>query len=180
MVGGHTAAILRCVVSRTCSIPLKAFFSTHLVSVHVVHPYITIDTTAAWKKTVLFYRSDLTSIWPIAYLKLSMPLLVVCWCHSRLMRCCFWCRWTCSLVSKARPLGWRCRLFDQTIFIAIENAFYFTVLLYSQYFCCFNDNKNINSKVQRLCMLNVTGVTGNGIDDPSSNPRRGCLRFTSR
>ena len=41
------------------------------------------------KNCVVFYRSGLTSIWPIAYRYLSMPLLVVYWCHSRLMRRCF-------------------------------------------------------------------------------------------
>ena len=45
----------------------SSFFSIRLVSVHVVHPYISIDTTAAWKNCVLFYRSGLTSIWPIVY-----------------------------------------------------------------------------------------------------------------
>ena len=28
----------------------SSFFSIHLVSIHVVHPYSNIDTTAAWKK----------------------------------------------------------------------------------------------------------------------------------
>ena len=32
-----------------------------------------------------FYRSGLTSIWPIIYRSLSMPLLVACRCLSRLM-----------------------------------------------------------------------------------------------
>ena len=47
-----------CAASSTCSVLLatflcscyQAFFSIHLVSVHVVHPYSSIDTTAAWKK----------------------------------------------------------------------------------------------------------------------------------
>ena len=34
-------------------LPLS-FFSIRLVSVHVVHPYCSIDTTDAWKKYVLF------------------------------------------------------------------------------------------------------------------------------
>ena len=42
-------------------------FSILLVSVHVVHPYSSMDMTAAWKKCVLLYRSGLTSIWPIVY-----------------------------------------------------------------------------------------------------------------
>ena len=38
----------------------SSFFSIHLVRVHVVHPYISIDTTAAWKKLrfILSVRSD--------------------------------------------------------------------------------------------------------------------------
>ena len=43
-----------------CSILLAAFFSTRFVSVHVVHPYSSIDTTAAWEKLrfILSVRSD--------------------------------------------------------------------------------------------------------------------------
>ena len=33
----------------SCVLP-SSFFSSRLVSVHVVHPYSSIDTTAAWKK----------------------------------------------------------------------------------------------------------------------------------
>ena len=34
----------------------SSFFSIRLVNIHVVHPYSSIDTTAAWKKNcVLFY-----------------------------------------------------------------------------------------------------------------------------
>ena len=38
---------------------MPSFFSIHLVSVHVVHPYSSIDTTAAWKKLcfILLVRS---------------------------------------------------------------------------------------------------------------------------
>ena len=56
------------VASRTCSILLETFlcnyhltfFSSCLVSVQVVHPYSSIDTTAAWKKLcfILSVRSD--------------------------------------------------------------------------------------------------------------------------
>ena len=49
-----------------CSILIcfpSSFFFIRLVSVHIVHPYSSIDTTTAWKKNyVLFYRSGLTSI----------------------------------------------------------------------------------------------------------------------
>ena len=71
VVGDRTAAALCGTARWTCSLMLavflcscrQAFFSIRLVSVHVVHPYSSIDTTAAWKK---FYRSGLTSIWLIA------------------------------------------------------------------------------------------------------------------
>ena len=43
------------------------FFSSRFVSVQVVHPYSSIDTTATWKKLHLIYRSGLISIWSIAY-----------------------------------------------------------------------------------------------------------------
>ena len=42
------------VAARTCSILLatlkSSFFSSRFVSVQVVHPYSSIDTTTAWKK----------------------------------------------------------------------------------------------------------------------------------
>ena len=41
-----------------------------------------------------------------------MPLLVVCWCHSRLMRHLFLGRWAYPLVSEAHPLVWKCRPFN--------------------------------------------------------------------
>ena len=44
----------------TCSILVQSpssFFSMHFVSIHVVHPYSSIDTTAAWKK-YYFILSD--------------------------------------------------------------------------------------------------------------------------
>ena len=45
----------------------SSFFSIRLVSVHVVHPCSSTDTTAAWKNCVLFYWIDLTSIGSITY-----------------------------------------------------------------------------------------------------------------
>ena len=45
----------------------SSFFSSCLVSVHVVHPYSRIDTITAWKKLHFIYWSGLTSIWPITY-----------------------------------------------------------------------------------------------------------------
>ena len=65
MVGGPTEVALWVAASRTCSILLAAFlcsclFSIRLVSVQVVHPYSSIDSTAAWKKLcfILLVGSD--------------------------------------------------------------------------------------------------------------------------
>ena len=66
VVGGHTAAVLWGVASRTCSVQLVAFLCnccsafSSLVSVHVVHPYSSIDMTVAMKKLhfILLVRSD--------------------------------------------------------------------------------------------------------------------------
>ena len=44
------------------SIPVQlpsSFFSIRLVNVYVVYPYSSIDTTAAWKKTVFYLISQL-------------------------------------------------------------------------------------------------------------------------
>ena len=43
---------------------LSSFFSIHLISVHVVHPYSRIDTIGSWKKLrfILTDRSDLHMI----------------------------------------------------------------------------------------------------------------------
>ena len=46
-------------------LPLS-FLSIRLISIHVVHPYSSIDSTAALKKkSTLFHLIDLTSMWPI-------------------------------------------------------------------------------------------------------------------
>ena len=55
--------IARCIFVQLPSI----LFSSRLVTVQVVHPYSSIDTTAAWRNCVSFYRSGLTSIWSIAF-----------------------------------------------------------------------------------------------------------------
>ena len=46
-------------LQHSCVVAVK-LFSIRLVSVHVVHPYRSIDTTAAWKKLcfILSVRSD--------------------------------------------------------------------------------------------------------------------------
>ena len=41
---------------------LSSFFSIYLVSIHMVHPYNCIDTTAAWKKKLHFILSDRSDI----------------------------------------------------------------------------------------------------------------------
>ena len=40
----------------------SSFFSLCFLSVHVVHPFSSKDTTATWKKCALFYRIGLTSM----------------------------------------------------------------------------------------------------------------------
>ena len=48
----------------------SSFFSIHLVSVHVVHPYSSINTIAAWKKLrfILSVRSDFYQVIVYYYL----------------------------------------------------------------------------------------------------------------
>ena len=62
---GWKVVVLYGVASRICSMQLAAFlpsslFSICLVSVRVVHPYSSIDTTTAWKKLhfILSVRSN--------------------------------------------------------------------------------------------------------------------------
>ena len=79
MVSGRTAAALWVVASRTCSILLaaflcscrQAFFPIRLVSVHVVYPYSSIDTTAAWKKLRF-----ILSIWSDFHMTNSLSISV--------------------------------------------------------------------------------------------------------
>ena len=74
-VGGRIVGALWGVTARTYSILLAAFlcncrlafFFSCLVSVQVVHPYSSIDTTAAWKKLRFILSVGLISIWSIAY-----------------------------------------------------------------------------------------------------------------
>ena len=47
------------------SCAISVFFSMCFVSVYLVYPNCSMDTTAAWKKIILFYRVGLTSLWPI-------------------------------------------------------------------------------------------------------------------
>ena len=66
----YNCCFVRC-FNITCSILAflpSNFFFIRLIRVHVVHPYSSMDTTVSWKKYILFYRSVLTSIWPIASL----------------------------------------------------------------------------------------------------------------
>ena len=94
-----------------------AFISIRLFSVHVVHPYGSIDTTAAWKK-LRFILSERSDIYVTDYLSIAVPAFArCCWCLSRFMRHCFLGRWTCLLVSENNRLVLRCRLSDQSTFI---------------------------------------------------------------
>ena len=63
LVGCYIQNLFNTVRIILVQLPLS-FFSLHFFIVHVMHPYSSIDTTAAWKICVLFY---LTSIWPIVY-----------------------------------------------------------------------------------------------------------------
>ena len=56
---------------------LSSFFSICFISVHVVHPYSSINTTTAWKKCVLFDRSGLASIWLIATHSFASHVLII-------------------------------------------------------------------------------------------------------
>ena len=60
----------------------SSFFSIRLVSVHVVHPYSSIDTTAAWKKLrfILSVRSDfrMTDSLSIAFHAFALSRVDVC------------------------------------------------------------------------------------------------------
>ena len=67
-----------------------------------------------------------------------MPLLVMCWCLSRLTRHCSFDRWTCLLVSECYRFVWRCRLFDKYIYIYI----YMCVCMYK--FVSRTDLNNAN------------------------------------
>ena len=59
----YNNSFVRCSVQDLFNIAhsILAEVPSSLVSVHVVHPCRSIDTTAAWKKCVLFYRIGLTS-----------------------------------------------------------------------------------------------------------------------
>ena len=112
-------------VSRNCSILLAAFlgnchqvFSPYVlfVSTWCIHRAVSILPLPG-KKCASFYRAGLSSIRPIAYRWLSIPLLVMCRCLSRLMRHCSLGRWTYQLVSEHNRLVWRCHLFDWSTYI---------------------------------------------------------------
>ena len=51
----RTVAVLWLVASRICSKQHVVFFSKHFVSVHVMHPYSSINTTRAWKKSCFVF-----------------------------------------------------------------------------------------------------------------------------
>ena len=69
-------------------LPLS-FFSIHLVSVYAVHPYSSIDTTVAWKKTAFYLsvRSDfyMTDSLSIAVLAFASRVLMSVWVDETLL-----------------------------------------------------------------------------------------------
>ena len=86
--------------------------------VQIVHPYSSIDTTAAWKKLrfILSVRSDFHMI---DSLSIAVHAFVsrLCRCLFRLKRHCFRGRWICLPVSERFRQVWRCRLFDYSTYI---------------------------------------------------------------
>ena len=61
-VGGCLQDLFSIARQHSCVIAVKLFLHYVLISVHVLHPYSSTDTAAAWRKPVLFYQSGLTSI----------------------------------------------------------------------------------------------------------------------
>ena len=85
VIGGrwpYSCCFVWCNIARRILVSLlSSLFSIRLVSVHVVYPYSSIDTTAAWKKllSILSVRSDF-------HMTESLSIAVhACWCLSRLM-----------------------------------------------------------------------------------------------
>ena len=77
----------------------SSFFFICLVSVHVVHPYSSIDK-------LLFILSDRSDFHiNDSQLIAFQPSLVACWYHFQLMRRCFQGRWTCPQISKIYHLA---------------------------------------------------------------------------
>ena len=69
----------------------SSFFSSRLVSVHVVHPYRSIDTTAAWKKLCLIFsvRSDFHMTDPLNYCSQKLVAKsVLHFVHTYVVRSC--------------------------------------------------------------------------------------------
>ena len=92
------------------------FFSICLVSVHVMHPYSSINTTAAWKKLrfILSVRSDfhMTDSQPKAVHAFASHVLMSVSVDETLLRG----RWTCQLVSESYRLVWRYHLLLKHIY----------------------------------------------------------------
>ena len=62
-------------------------FLIHLVKVHVVHPYSSMDTTAAWKKFRLISSDRSDSHMTDSLSSDIHALLVTYWCNFQSMRC---------------------------------------------------------------------------------------------
>ena len=82
----------------------SSFLSIHLVCIYFLHPYSSIDTTAAWKKLrfilSVMFGFRMTNSVSIAVHSFVSRLLI----SSRLLRRCLPGRWTYPLVSEDHPL----------------------------------------------------------------------------
>ena len=80
--GNLTAVVLLGAANRISSRQhtafLCSFFFMHFVSVHMVHPYSSMDTPTAWKKSCFIF-SDLISIWSIAKVWNAIDRQSICW-----------------------------------------------------------------------------------------------------
>ena len=98
--------------STACNILVQ--LPSSLVSIHVVHPCSSIDTTTAWKK-LRFILSDGSDFHMTDSLSMALHAFashVLMLMSFRSMRCCFWGRWTYPLVSVIFHLVLRCCLFN--------------------------------------------------------------------
>ena len=83
-VGGHTAVVFWDATSRICSLSHAAFLcnccQTFLYTLYLCIDIVVWIRLLPRRNCILFYRTGLNSIWPIAYQSLPMPLIVVYWC----------------------------------------------------------------------------------------------------
>ena len=116
----YSCCFVRCCFQDLFNIPrsilvefLSSFFSICLVSIHVVHPYSRLDTTAAWKK-LCFILSDRSEFHIINNLSIAANVFASCIMMSfSVDRYCFQSTWICQLISENHQWVWRCLLFDK-------------------------------------------------------------------